>query len=91
VLLVDEDFCCNKFRVGTTYSLEEFFNLASVRVSVIRIFVKHIETLGHNFRASFKAHAPLAFVMKVLKFRFFGKCRPFAKFAFPIVMLGNPR
>ena len=85
VLLVNDSLCRRQLILLASDNLEELLNLLPVRVALINIFVKCVETLGHDLSAFFKAHASLILVMQLIESRFGDSC-PHAQFAFAVVV-----
>jgi hypothetical protein len=69
VLLIHNHLCHQEFGILTAYGLEELFNLLTVGVTLIGIFVQRtIEALHHDFGAMLKVYAPLVTVVKCIQF-----------------------
>ena len=77
VLLVNHNFCRQQLAILAFDGFEKFLDLLSVRVTLVNVFVKCVEALGHNLSALFEAHASLILVMQLIK-SCFGDSHPLA-------------
>ena len=86
VVLIDHNFDGQELAFLTFNSPQQFFHFLLIGIALIRVFVKCIETLCHDFCDFFKAHGSFVFEVKLVQFRLGNGCS-LAEFSFSVVMV----